>query len=890
MRRVGLLGALFLVACGGGGGDAGSSGGNGGDSGNGGSSANGGTSGGSGTGGSAGRVRLSFEPGSQVVMEGDTVSVDLVLNQPTTEAVTGQLTIGGDASADDHDLMPGPFTIAPGETRTAFQFQITDDQEVEPDEELLIGVSQTMNALTPSEHQVVIADDDTPSTTLTIEPPPTSVTEQNTMLDFTLRLSEAAPVDVVVTLTRSGSARLGADHDLDLSTLVVPAGDTSLVVPFQIFDDAFDEMDETIDVTIDAAPNANLGSPASFTVTIVDDDPLPIVNVFEVTRTVTETDTDNRINVRVSLSAPSGRVLDIPFTVSGTATETEDFTRREFIQVAPPHSLNNGQVNDIVILGDALPEGDETVVITLGDPANATLGTSRVQTITVIDDDTPTVTVPSPTVGFVTGSSHRTEGVGASQIPIQLSAPAAGPVTVPFTVGGTAAVPGDHDLVAGAVVIPAQARAGAIDLTIWSNSVMDGSRNVVVTLGAPTGGTLGTASVHTLTIFDDDQPGILFQATKDDSFGGEVAALGDITGDGVPDFAAAQTFQGETTVYSGADFSELFTVAGMQVAPAGDWNGDLRPDVAIGNRNARNAAGDTIGNVSVYSSAGGTPIAELMGPEVNISFAAEIGGGCDIDGDGNSEVYVSATGFDVGSGEDVGSIYVYSSATGALQSQFVGVSDRDRLGSDFVGCVGDYDGDGVDDLIGGLQHFFNTTTWGAMIFSGVSGNNLFRSLVRDQDYFTVTPMGDFDNDGTDDLSIAYLEDCTLASCQHVAIRTAGTFDVLWSLPVDVGDVDFGMTPSGTTLADFDGDGTQDFVTTARRFDGIAGDDTGKLYVFSGVTREVIYTFDGPVVDGVLGRVVNLGDLDGNGTDELLAGAPASGAFSNGTIYVLTFTP
>ncbi len=62
----------------------------------------------------------------------------------------------------------------------------------------------------------------------------------------------------------------------------------------------------------------------------------------------------------------------------------------------------------ISVVDDALDEDDETVVVTLGAPSNATLGATTAHTCTIIDDDTtPTVVnhavaTPSPVTGTTT--------------------------------------------------------------------------------------------------------------------------------------------------------------------------------------------------------------------------------------------------------------------------------------------------------------------------------------------------------------------------------------------------------------------------------------------------------------------------------------------------------
>jgi len=69
----------------------------------------------------------------------------------------------------------------------------------------------------------------------------------------------------------------------------------------------------------------------------------------------------------------------------------------------------------ITITNDTIDEPDETVILTMGDPTNATKGTTTVHTATITDDDLPpppTVTSIAPTSGINLGAIGITDLLG----------------------------------------------------------------------------------------------------------------------------------------------------------------------------------------------------------------------------------------------------------------------------------------------------------------------------------------------------------------------------------------------------------------------------------------------------------------------------------------------
>ena len=97
----------------------------------------------------------------------------------------------------------------------------------------------------------------------------------------------------------------------------------------------------------------------------------------------------------------------------------------------------------IVVVNDLLNEANETIVVTLSSPINATLGANTAHTYTINDND-------PITVAFNTTSSSGDEGTTPVNLAVSLSGTSAQTVTVNYAVTGTATGGGvDYTLAAG---------------------------------------------------------------------------------------------------------------------------------------------------------------------------------------------------------------------------------------------------------------------------------------------------------------------------------------------------------------------------------------------------------------------------------------------------------
>ena len=159
---------------------------------------------------------------------------------------------------------------------------------------------------------------------------------------------------------------------------------TTIRVPIR--DDNLVEGDETFQVVLsNPSADARLGDVASATVTIVDNDP-SLSFATGSSEIVEGSGRIKKLAIPVTLSNSLPRKVTVAYTVTGgTATFGQDFRPQSGTLTFRPRTTK--QSIPLQIIGDAVHELDETVVIELTSSTNAFLGGTTRHRVTIKNDD-----------------------------------------------------------------------------------------------------------------------------------------------------------------------------------------------------------------------------------------------------------------------------------------------------------------------------------------------------------------------------------------------------------------------------------------------------------------------------------------------------------------------
>jgi hypothetical protein len=412
-------------------------------------------------------------------------------------------------------------------------------------------------------------------------------------------------------------------------------------------------------------------------------------------------------------------------------------------------------------------------------------------------------------------------------------------------------------------------------------------------------------------------------------FGYSVAGAGDTNSDGYDDIIIGAWLNddsagdaGKIYLYNGSNMgpitpgaknatgntaNELF---GNAVAGAGDVNGDGYDDVIVGAYNNDDSFTDA-GKVFVYNGSfdgisTSDPIS-ITGEAASDEFGYSVAGAGDVNGDGYDDVIIGAR-YNDDTASGAGKAYVYLGSSSGLSESpswtSTGEAGDDNFGYS-VSCAGDINGDGFDDVIvGALLNDDNGGDAGKVYVYLGSWNGLDTTPAWNAtgenagDNFgtSVAGAGDVNGDGYDDVIIGSTKNDDAGTDAGKVYLYLGSHNGLYSFEhwTDIGEASldsFGISVSG--VGDVNGNGLDDIIIGASGNDYIIS-NSGKAYVYQYLTTTTVekktkWSAVGDLLSSSrLGdSVAGAGDINGDGFDDIVAGAPKNndGGTWAGKVYV-----
>jgi hypothetical protein len=341
-----------------------------------------------------------------------------------------------------------------------------------------------------------------------------------TTATFTVTLSAPATSVITVnfatadgTATTSATAVGGSDYTAATGTLTFNPGDTTQTVSVTVNGDDTDENDETFTVTLASPVGATIAR-ATATGTITDDDAPPTLSIAAASAAEGNTGT-SVISPTVTLSGASAKTVTVQYATadvvpasSTTATAGVDYTAvtATTLTFAPGETTKPAPVT---ILGDGTIESDETLLVDLSTPANATIATNEA-VVTILNDDAapalPTITISAPTA-----TAEGNTGTKTFSFTVTVAGTRTGDVTVAYaTSDGTATSAGalpaggsDYLAATGTLTFTAAESTKTINVVVNGDTTWEPDETFDVTLSGATGASVTTAKA-TATITNDD--------------------------------------------------------------------------------------------------------------------------------------------------------------------------------------------------------------------------------------------------------------------------------------------------------------------------------------------------------------------------------------------------
>ncbi|MBN1619217.1 FG-GAP repeat protein [candidate division WOR-3 bacterium] len=411
------------------------------------------------------------------------------------------------------------------------------------------------------------------------------------------------------------------------------------------------------------------------------------------------------------------------------------------------------------------------------------------------------------------------------------------------------------------------------------------------------------------------------------NFGLSVSSAGDVNGDGYDDIIAGapylmngQAFEGAAFVFYGsenglssspdwsAESDQVEAQFGWSVSSAGDVNGDGYDDVIIGSPRFDAEQNDEGAVFVYYGSKKGLslePDWTFWSEMENAFFGFTVSSAGDINGDGYDDIIVGAPYYSEDF-EDEGAILVFLGSTSGPGHEPFWIY---RSGQDWanlghcVSSAGDVNGDGFDDIIAGAPYLnFEENEYGSAIVFYGSATSLSNTpdwsampIQIGTEYGTsVSSAGDVNGDGYDDVVIGAPMFSVKKPWEGAGFlfmgSSSGLSDLIdWSYSSGVENSVFGYSIS--SAGDIDGDGFDDLIAGAYGHKNSENFEGG-AYIFcgssSGLQKMYLHLFESGFEDALFGvSVSSAGDVNGDGFSDVIVGASGfpSDGRENGAIHV-----
>ncbi len=451
--------------------------------------------------------------GTNTVAEGGAGSFYVSRSGSTAAGLTVNFTLTGLASVGADYTNPGTsVTIPSGFVGTLVSFTSVADALAEGTEEVTLKVTSTPGSygVRVPQASIYLTDNQSASLARTVRftSSTSTVVETAGTVNLPVALLSAATsaISVEYAISSSTATGGGVDYDFTPGTLVFAPGETAKTIPITVIDDPFVEPAKNVTILLRNCLGAARITTSTYTLTITSEDvsPEPLVAFALASSLITE-GPGAVASVTVALSSVQPGNVTVDYAVSsGTATLGSDYTGGSGTVTFPAGTTI--QTISVPLVDDQIPEGAETLALTLSNALGAAISTPSTHTIYISDDDQAFVTiVPNDT-------DLREEGTNPGSFTITRTGNLTLDLSVALTVTGTATSGSDYVALPASISLPPGETTFTLSVTPIDDAVGDANETIIVsllgqgTIGAPGSGNYVVSMPNTaqLTIQDNE--------------------------------------------------------------------------------------------------------------------------------------------------------------------------------------------------------------------------------------------------------------------------------------------------------------------------------------------------------------------------------------------------
>ncbi|MBD2390920.1 S8 family serine peptidase [Aphanizomenon flos-aquae FACHB-1171] len=330
---------------------------------------------------------------------------------------------------------------------------------------------------------------------------------------YTLTRTGATTSSLTVNVALTGTATNGTDYTTIPTTVTFAAGSSTALVNLNVIDDTLVEGTETAILTVTSGTGYTVGTVASATVNIADNDP-PQVSVVATDADAAETVLGTTPNPGQYTLTRTGDVtgsLTVNVALSGTATNGTDYTTIPTIVTFVAGSST--ALVDLNVTDDTLVEGTETAILTVTSGTGYTVGTSASAIVNIADNDLPTITVVATDANADAAETLLGTTPNPGQYTLTRTGATTSSLTVNVALSGTATNGTDYTTIPTIVTFVAGSSTALVDLNVTDDTLVEGTETAILTVTSGTGYTVGTSASAIVNIADNDLPTITVVAT-----------------------------------------------------------------------------------------------------------------------------------------------------------------------------------------------------------------------------------------------------------------------------------------------------------------------------------------------------------------------------------------